>query len=345
MKSAINKAFLFASYGFPRAILARTIHFPLLAPFYHLVSDDHPPHIKYLFRYRTIAEFKRDIEFFLQDYHPISLDEILLHIRTGKALSRKSFFLSFDDGLREIHEVIAPILKEKGIPATFFVTTATLDNADMIYRHKASLIVDQLMRVQQQNIAEVKRVLGKRGIYNDDLAAAVLGVKYRDREVLDDVAQCIELDLREYLARRRPYASTGEIKKLISEGFTIGAHSVDHPFYPELPVDDQLRQTNESLEIVTRLFGLSYRAFAFPFGDNGVPKRFFNQVLAENAADVLFGSSSSFWNDEYYPFAVQRLGMESGFHRAADNLRVAEIKFGLRVMIGRSNVRRSSGRN
>jgi len=68
-------------------------------------------------------------------------------LKNGQPLTRQSFFLSFDDGLREPLDIIAPILKQKGVPATFFVNTATLDNLEMLYRHKASLLVDHVRRI------------------------------------------------------------------------------------------------------------------------------------------------------------------------------------------------------
>lgn len=58
------------------------------------------PHVKHLFGYRTINQFKKDMEFFLRYYHPITLNDVLVYARTGDRLPEKSFFLSFDDGAR-----------------------------------------------------------------------------------------------------------------------------------------------------------------------------------------------------------------------------------------------------
>ena len=91
-----------------------------------------------------------------------------------------------------------------------------------------------------------------------------------------------------------------------------------------MTIEEQLRQTRESVNALTRAFALEYRAFAFPFGDKGVSKRFFSKVRAENLVEVLFGSSA-FLIDEHYPLAIQRLGMENQPHPAEDILRMAEV--------------------
>jgi peptidoglycan/xylan/chitin deacetylase (PgdA/CDA1 family) len=280
------------------------------------------------------------MEFFLSYYHPITLNDVLIYARTGDRLPEKSFFLSFDDGLRENYDIIAPVLREMGIPATFFVTTAALDNADMLYRHKASLLADHLMTVQPKTIAEARSVLTKHGIQNNDPATGVLSVTYKSRDVLNEIAHSFDLDFKEYLTQKRPYLSTSEIKRLISGGFTVGAHSIDHPFYPELSIEDQLDQTKRSVNAVTQAFELNYRTFAFPFGDKGVSKRFFSRVLAEDTVDIVFGSRSAFCNDEYFPFSIQRLIMENQAYNAGDILRMAETIFILRLITGTAGTSR-----
>ena len=53
-------------------------------------------------------------------------------------------FLSFDDGLREIANEIAPLCRQVGVPATFFVNSASLDNRFLCFRNKASLLIEKL---------------------------------------------------------------------------------------------------------------------------------------------------------------------------------------------------------
>ena len=101
-----------------------------------------------------------------------------------------------------------------------------------------------------------------------------------------------------------------------------------------------MRQTKESVNAVTQAFELNYKTFAFPFGDKGVSKRFFSRVLTENIVDVVFGSRSAFCNDEYFPFGIQRLGMENQPYSAGDILRMAETIFILRSITGTCGTRR-----
>ncbi len=117
----------------------------LILPFYHAVSNQRIPHLANVLNTRDTQTFKKDLEFFLRHFEPVGADT-LVHIATGEVpLKKPSFHLTFDDGLKEVITVIAPILKEKGIPATFFVNTGFIGNRDLFYRFKASLLIEKLI--------------------------------------------------------------------------------------------------------------------------------------------------------------------------------------------------------
>jgi len=116
----------------------------LVVPYYHMVSDFHVPHVTPLYRFRSIAEFKSDLEFFLSRFEPVTLADIVDTLNGTRALTRPSFHLTFDDGFREMHDVVAPILQRAGVPATFFLNTAFLDGGGLAHHNELSLLLDRL---------------------------------------------------------------------------------------------------------------------------------------------------------------------------------------------------------
>src|SRR5262249_15038490 len=53
----------------------------------------------------------------------VSLDEVALHLRTGRQFRRPSAAITFDDGYSDVYHHAFPLLKKKGIPAAIFVVT------------------------------------------------------------------------------------------------------------------------------------------------------------------------------------------------------------------------------
>lgn len=112
---------------------------PTIFPFYHTVSDKKLAHIRHLYHYRSVREFEQELDFFLKHYEPVEPGQL---IKEGTISGKKQFLLTFDDGFAEIYHVIAPLLTKKGIPAIFFLNTGFIDNKDLFYRCKASILAE-----------------------------------------------------------------------------------------------------------------------------------------------------------------------------------------------------------
>ena len=262
----------------------------LTAPYYHLVSDELPNHIKYLYKFRTINQFINDLDFYLKNYNIVDLHQVIDYVKVGKPLPINPLFLSFDDGFREVYDIIVPILYSKGVPATFFVTKQFIDNKELFYRNKASLLLSHI----DENpllLKEISNFLEGLSIPTSNVSSHILSIDYNSRAILDNIAAHIELDFQCYLNTQSPYLTSSQIKVIIEKGFTIGSHSVDHPKYNLLSLSEQVEQTRLGMEYVQHQFNLTYKAFAFPFNDNRISTRFYKTMKNENIIDISFGSS------------------------------------------------------
>ena len=178
--------------------------------------------------------------------------------------------LTFDDGLKECSTIIAPILNQKGIPATFFVSPNFIDNKAIFHRFKRSIL-------------ESKGILRK-GTKN---------YLVNEVEELDILARKNNIDFLSY----QPYMSYDDLVKLNNNGFTIGAHSLNHPEMWTLTENEQLHQINESMQWVTKHFNPEIKAFSFPFTDYGISKTVFKKIEKNNNIDVTFGTAGLKFDD------------------------------------------------
>jgi len=113
-------------------------------PSYHAVSDEDLPHLKHLYEVKSIKRFLKDLDYYLAKYEPVSMSDWYESSLGREKLKKPAVVLSFDDGLREIFDVVLPILTSKGVPATFFVNPSFIDNNELFYKYKASLVLDRL---------------------------------------------------------------------------------------------------------------------------------------------------------------------------------------------------------
>jgi peptidoglycan/xylan/chitin deacetylase (PgdA/CDA1 family) len=281
-----------------------------IIPYYHIVTDAEVPHVKHLYTYRGVAAFTRDLDMLLGRFRALSLEELLAHLRSNKALPRDALLLTFDDGFREMQEVVAPILLAKGVPATFFVTTGCLDNHNLAHHNKLSVLVEHIFSNGGAALTkEVSRWLTRHGLPGDDLTPRLLALDYHQGPLVDELAALCEYDFAAYLATCKPYLTSEHVGWLLQHGFAIGSHSLDHPRYATLSVEEQLAQTRTSLRWLAERFQLRYRAFAFPHSDAGVPLDFFRVLFDEGTLEVSFGTGGMlphFFSRNFSRFTMEK---------------------------------------
>jgi peptidoglycan/xylan/chitin deacetylase (PgdA/CDA1 family) len=251
---------------------------PVFLPFYHTVSDEKLPHILN-YNYRNIQQFETELDFYLEYYNPISLAELKAGNFTGKV-----FHLSFDDGLKECAEIIAPILLRKGVPATFFINSAFVDNKELFHRYKISLVSGELKRRAENQILQF---LHGHGI----TAKNILQTSIHKTKVVDEAAAMLGIDFSRFLDEQKPYLTTNQILDLQKQGFSIGAHSNRHPEFWLIDEEQQKEEIRLSFDWLDKNIRPEIKAFAFPYTDSGVPKSVFEYLHQEMGCDISFGTA------------------------------------------------------
>lgn len=317
----------------------------LVCPAYHTISDSKLPHLSHLYPVRSAKTFEKDMDFLLKHYQPLSYADLLSHSKEPQP-RRNGFFLSFDDGFREVYDIVLPVLLRKGVPAMVFVNPDFIDNRDMLFRCKASLLVDKLESGAAKNQKQAAEVFYQ-ALHKPFSTQALLKVSYQNRDLLDRLAEILEVDFTEYLQTQRPYLSTAELKELASKGIDIGAHSLDHPLYSGLSFEEQCRQTTQSWLRVKELVPTAAKAFAFPFTDFGVGAAFFDWLhsdkppAAPNAQpmEATFGVAG-LKREAAYPHHFHRIPMEKSTASAEAIFIKEYLYYILKMPLGKNTLRR-----
>ena len=257
---------------------------------FHVVSDAYLPHIAPILPYKTVQMFENDLEYLAGHHDVISYREALAadpksarplpaEKRTGN-----SIILTFDDGYTECFTVIRPLLTRYGLPATFFVIASTVDNRDLVYPNKVALCIDAVRGSDDALAAERLRAISDRfGVdvpTTDSLSRWMRSLHLADVETIDEVGALLGLDWQQFLRAQRPFMTTAEIRQMAAEGFTIGAHSVRHPYLRTLDNPGSVEEEIvESCRFVRELTGQDRVPFAFPFAADALDREFLEDVV------------------------------------------------------------------
>jgi peptidoglycan/xylan/chitin deacetylase (PgdA/CDA1 family) len=244
-----------------------------------------------LYPYKNTRQFANDLDYLLRNFKPIEPAELSHYLDQHHQLPKRRFLLTFDDGFRECYEVIAPMLKAKGVPAIFFINPAYIDNKEIFYRNKISLLLG-ILKSRTEDKALLSEIASKLGVHTEryeELRASLLNTDQQSKYKLDIISELLEFSFTDYLERNRPWMTRQELSNLAGMGFTIGGHSWDHPYYQKISAAEQIDQTMSSIDYC-RQYTSEPITFSFPHSDAALQQPLFDQLLgAENGIDLLFG--------------------------------------------------------
>jgi peptidoglycan/xylan/chitin deacetylase (PgdA/CDA1 family) len=249
----------------------------LIHVFYHAFTGSPIPHIEPLFGCKSAADLERDLIYLKSHFHLVSHDEVASHREGGCRLPPNAAAVSFDDGFVECFTVARPLLLAHGVPATFFVCKSFIDNQALMFRNKIALCVARMADATPIELARSTAALSARcgfpGRSPREVQMWLFRLGFADSDVIDAACACLGVDVQAFLRNRRPYMTCAQIAQLHADGFTIGAHTSDHPELGKLSDwNDVRRQIRESCDAVREITARALVPFAFPFNGRGLPR-------------------------------------------------------------------------
>jgi peptidoglycan/xylan/chitin deacetylase (PgdA/CDA1 family) len=229
--------------------------------------------------------FGRQLDILKTFYRVLPLPEALERLARGRLPSR-SVCITFDDGYADNCTVALPMLVERGMHATFFVTTGVL-NGGIMWND----IVRESVR-QAESPAVFKSYLGEAGSSAGDSEADVIAaLEQRIKYEAPDQRLRLAEELAESFGTRVPgdlMMSSQQVRELADAGMEIGAHTVTHPILSRIHADQARQEIEESKRVLEKICGRTIDLFAYP---NGVPGKDYSCEHIRMLKDVGFSAA------------------------------------------------------
>jgi peptidoglycan/xylan/chitin deacetylase (PgdA/CDA1 family) len=235
-----------------------------------------------------IDDFKRQIDYFCDNFNIIAGDDFINIINSKKILDKPSFVLTFDDGFLDHYEYVFPYLKHKKVLAYFYPPTQAIKQKKVLDVHKIHFILEK-----EQNrikiLKEIDNILFKRKkIKIDDLDTKVIRQNKKslddkntifikrllqfflpavDRElIVDEIFKKI-INEDSHSFAKKIYMSSENIKEMDSENMIFGLHGNNHLWWKFLKKSDQKDEINKSLNFYTQLkLDTNNISVCYPYG-------------------------------------------------------------------------------
>lgn len=264
----------------------------------------------------SVADFRRQMQLVAQRFEPIRLGQLAQALDGGAALPRDAVVVTFDDGYDDNYRHAFPILRELGVPATFFVSTGHIDSG-LPYAY------DWLVHMILCTPAAAPAIPELGLAWTRDSGRAQrrrLGQLALDRlKALDAAAQAalIERLEREWAMPRAAGMadcapmSWAQLREMHAAGYEIGSHGVHHRMLAKLPQAELEAELRDSKAALERELGTGAALIAYPVGGDDA----FDARVIQSAREAGYRVGCSYIHGtnpigRYHHHAIARLAVE-----------------------------------
>lgn len=269
--------------------------------YYHIVSEK--VHSYYPYGVINPDDFHVQMKNLKRRFNIISLPEAIERASSNNSL-KNCLVLTIDDGFKECYSVIAPILTDEKLPATFFLIENCIDNKNMMWLHQLeylqqTLLIEKRIEVSQQFLHQI----GQNSKPDSNLLELSKKWNMKDKDKLTKILWDIafEQSNAEWLKQYQPYMTNQQIQKLINAGFNIGSHSASHPSCDQLDYDELHNEILWSCKSIGDKLGIEIMYFSYPFGRRA-NKKFENKILENSNIKCLIGGKPRLFRKKTFPF-------------------------------------------
>jgi len=209
--------------------------------------------------------FRQQMTWLQRNARVLPLDRALAALGSDSG-PRPLVAVTFDDGYADNFEVAAPILRECGLQASFFICTSPVRNASHFWYDS---IAEGTLRWGREDL---KRHLAPGGELPENASSAhsiVAALKLWPDRVRRAAVEEVERRLgRDAWIYRSDVMTPDRVRELASGGHEIGSHTETHPIVPQLEEPAAIAELRNSKSWLEKTTGRTVSGFCYPNGDH-----------------------------------------------------------------------------
>ena len=270
---------LFRTQAFRAArVLARR---RIVMAMYHgfTAADSHEGIENHEGKHVHVGRFREHLAFLKRHHNVVPLGDVVQALIAGTPLPERAAVITIDDGYRSIYTVAYPALREFGLPASVFLTTAFVDNRQYLWTDRvefavnraAAGVVDLAFGATALNL-DLRTVAGKRAA-ESRLRGLLKAMAQESRlgavEAIERATGCTLLDAAGGTDLYEPLTWNEAVEMARSGLVSIGSHTHTHVILARCDPAHAAEELRTSKRIIEGRLGMPCTLFCYPNGRHG----------------------------------------------------------------------------
>ncbi|MBT0662721.1 polysaccharide deacetylase family protein [Geobacter pelophilus] len=258
-------------------------------------------------------EFEWHIERVTEKYEVICFAEFLLR-KQRQASTRNCAIITVDDGYRDFYQYAYPVLKKSSVPATLFVTSDFIQQRIWLWPDKLKYIVQQLQSGRysfefNHDCFEINTLDNASRLASwMRLSNTCIRLPLTKREMLiKSLSESMGIEVPRFPSKDYEACNWNELREMQMNRIEIGSHTLTHPVLSMIPVDEMLKELNDSKVEIEQMLNGQVSTFCYPHGgENDINDAVVKATAEAGYRGAVHGNPPREWN----PFLVPRMGAD-----------------------------------
>lgn len=262
----------------------------------------------------TPWKFEAALRFLTKYYTPVGLQDVLTDF-DGRGLPPRAVLVTFDDAYASVAELAAPLCRQFGVPAVFFVNAAFLDNRRLAPDNLVCYVATVFGMKSIQAAAQVISGAGAPELHSlsEVFDSFFPRISLAERGVfLEALRELTGINETRMAEEARLYLTSKQLRDLASFGFEIGNHTHSHVHCRSLSRHDFGQEVERNKAELEAISGTKVRSFSQPYGSPTDLTRDLAEYLERSGHQAVFFSESVANPRGADPFHLDRIGVRAG---------------------------------
>lgn len=234
--------------------------------------------------------FEQQLQFFIKNFHVITMEEVLQAIDNKKAIPDNAVLLTFDDGYIDNFTVAFPLLQKYKIQGSFFIPGKTFTenvvlDVNKIHFILASASIGMIKKDLQELLNQYREedftIPSNKSLYEQyavksrfDDADTIFVKRVLQTGIPENIRSAIAgrlfkkyVGLSESDFSRELYMNRDQIRCMKENGMFIGLHGYDHYWMGKLPLEQMKKDVEKALEVMDEFIDRKAWVMNYPYGD------------------------------------------------------------------------------
>lgn len=221
----------------------------------------------------TVGLFADQLDYLLRrGFNFISQAELISWLDEEKELPPYAVLVTFDDGYADNYINAFPILRERGIPATIFLSTDYIGTIQPFYWDLVAYCLIHTPMTQQELPELGQRQWSNRSsrmaLADEWVRRLKILPESKKLDILADVPRLLQVAVDENSFAGN-HLSWDQVREMSAAGISFGGHTKSHPILTRISVEEARSEILESKQKIEEETGIVVTTMAYPNGGEG----------------------------------------------------------------------------